>query len=426
VVGYDGALYAMVQTGTGVFDGWSREECHQNPTVPNEYRSTVSVVRVTAEGAAAVFELETAEGSEPVYLGVQGGTLVPDPRGGVHAEWTYGTRHARVGPGVSEAAQSGPLGFDRIGDGVGFDGSGTAYDLDTGAVRYTPSQQGWFVTALAGGGVAVTDGEMLTTLDENGEVVGTPTPMPKRPASSTFGIFGGGALWAVVDDGRMSRLEGEALSNEPAIFPDLNGVRQPGMPGAKTVSVHFGPDAAWLDPPPLGLGLTVYERDLVKRTAFETMKTAYQGFCVEFMEDEREPPLVNNDPTNERHVYVLNTDGPNGAAGKTEATAAESSVYLIAQVNSLRVMAGCSALFDDCGTRPRVTLVTALGRGLGATIAHEFGHQGGVWEVWTQDDYNCMDCYDSPSANTPDHFFSPLHWTEAASVIMNRVLRLKQ
>jgi hypothetical protein len=51
------------------------------------------------------------------------------------------TEHQRVGPDVSAPVMDGPLPFDRIGDGVGFDTNGVAYDLDTMAVKFSPRWQ---------------------------------------------------------------------------------------------------------------------------------------------------------------------------------------------------------------------------------------------------------------------------------------------
>ena len=109
---------------------------------------------MTADGAGRVYELQTKAGTTSDALDLHGDTLVPDPRGGVRAQWnsitivdwnrterTGDTRHARVGAESSGGQQMGTLPFDRIGDGVGFDASGVAYDLDTGAVKFSPRWQ---------------------------------------------------------------------------------------------------------------------------------------------------------------------------------------------------------------------------------------------------------------------------------------------
>lgn len=183
VVGYDGALYAIARTSTSVYDCCSQEGCHQSGATPSDVRATVSVVRVTADGAGRVYELQTKAGTTSDALDLHGDTLVPDPRGGVRAQWnsitivdwntyerTGDTRHARVGAESSGGQQMGTLPFDRIGDGVGFDASGVAYDLDTGAVKFSPPVAGTFITSLGGGGVALTDGSTLTELDDTGAV----------------------------------------------------------------------------------------------------------------------------------------------------------------------------------------------------------------------------------------------------------------
>ena len=117
VVGYDGALYAFVLASRSVHDDYATLCPSLPPSAPEEQRATLSVARVSADGAASIYELQTVEGA------LAGVTLVPDPRGGVHAEWSSGPTgenvHVRVGPDVSGAVQSGSLPFDRIGDRAG-------------------------------------------------------------------------------------------------------------------------------------------------------------------------------------------------------------------------------------------------------------------------------------------------------------------
>jgi hypothetical protein len=86
------------------------------------------------------------------------------------------------------------------------------------------------ITALAGGGVVVTDGDLLTTLDENGEVVGTPTQLPASATSGSPATYGGGALWTLIDDARMSLLKGEGFTRYSSAYPNPDGASQPGNP----------------------------------------------------------------------------------------------------------------------------------------------------------------------------------------------------
>ena len=139
--------------------------------------------------------------------------------------------------GASGARLDGWLPFDRIGDGVGFDANGVAYDLDTGAVKFSPALAGTFLTSLAGGGVAVTDGVTLTELDDTGAVV-RESPMPVIPAplaarmmlfegAGTTPSYGGAALWTTIDSDGVAAIEGPDLVNHPLEFPDVNFAAQP-------------------------------------------------------------------------------------------------------------------------------------------------------------------------------------------------------
>jgi hypothetical protein len=67
----------------------------------------------------------------------------------------------------------------------------------------------------------------VTTLDEHGEVVGTPSPLPTSAISGLPATYGGGDLWPVVDGEKMSLLCGGAYFNEPTVHPDLNRLPQP-------------------------------------------------------------------------------------------------------------------------------------------------------------------------------------------------------
>ncbi len=73
---------------------------------------------------------------------------------------------------------------------------------------------------------------------------------------------------------------------------------------------------------------------------------------------------------------------------------------------------------DRC-SKTRAQLLEGLGRGVGATAAHELGHQVGL-EFSTH--AACDDCYDGPSATNAAHFFGPLRWSDPARAVMGRVL----
>jgi hypothetical protein len=60
-------------------------------------------------------------------------------------------------------------------------------------------------------------------------------------------------------------------------------------------------------------------------------------------------------------------------------------------------------------------MVDALGRGVGATAAHELGHQAGLG---FSRDHTCDDCYDGSSAKSRAHFFGEKHWSPEALRMM--------
>jgi RHS repeat-associated protein len=61
------------------------------------------------------------------------------------------------------------------------------------------------------------------------------------------------------------------------------------------------------------------------------------------------------------------------------------------------------------GLTSRSSIVEALGRGIGATAAHEFNHQFGYGG-----ESNNPQTYDYFSCDTPEHFFDKLHWSDNA------------
>jgi hypothetical protein len=68
---------------------------------------------------------------------------------------------------------------------------------------------------------------------------------------------------------------------------------------------------------------------------------------------------------------------------------------------------------------PRAALVDGLGRGVGATAAHELGHQAGFRFAL---DSRCDDCYDGRASTSYAHFFGRMHWSDPALQIMVRTL----
>jgi hypothetical protein len=64
-------------------------------------------------------------------------------------------------------------------------------------------------------------------------------------------------------------------------------------------------------------------------------------------------------------------------------------------------------------------LLDGFGKGIGATAAHELGHQAGFSFAI---DSHCDDCYDGNTSTGYNHFFGTKHWSDRAMQIMRRVL----
>jgi hypothetical protein len=163
--------------------------------------------------------------------------------------------------------------------------------------------------------------------------------------------------------------------------------------------------------------LTDSEKSLVRNTALQTLRNAYTGFDVQF----------NDGPSGERLIKVEDAPyrpyGPGsivapGTVGGTYPVAKISSVYPDALYAIELATAQCQDI-SGCDIKTREQLVEGLGRGIGATAAHELGHQAGLH---FSRDSRCDDCYDSHSANSYVHFFGTKRWSSDALAIMKRVL----
>jgi RHS repeat-associated protein len=154
--------------------------------------------------------------------------------------------------------------------------------------------------------------------------------------------------------------------------------------------------------------LTAPEQDTVKYVAFQTMRAAYSGYGVIFSEG----------PGGGRHIYVNNQLGP--GVGVTYVINKYSDLYFWNLWSRLESVLDCSAL-SGCVRKgfDRTVVAAALGRGIGATAAHELGHQAGLNFV---QDIPCDDCYDSDTADTFAHYFDILHWSDGAKARMKNVL----
>jgi alpha-tubulin suppressor-like RCC1 family protein len=236
VVAYDGSLYFLVNHQSS-FDNY----------LPCGHRSmyasqSIDLVRVTSGGAATTFPVAQKENAAGTYTGLSGFPLVPDERGGVHVMWSDGdggTSIRRLGEGVSSPAVQGQISYTHVGDGVGFDDSGTAYDLDTGAVKYEAPTGSVFVASTPGGGEAVSDGVSFFELDATGSIL---RQTPIAALSAVGASFLGGALWATADGTGASLETGPGASTYGYEFPD-GARKQPKNPKIATI-VPYESDAS--------------------------------------------------------------------------------------------------------------------------------------------------------------------------------------
>jgi uncharacterized membrane protein len=158
--------------------------------------------------------------------------------------------------------------------------------------------------------------------------------------------------------------------------------------------------------------LTAEEQSGLRRAALETLRTAFSGFDV----------VIAEAPSGARLIRVEDTPAVRtpffGAAGVTYPPARTSSVRFDVLGNLELAAVHCRDL-AHCAAMPRAALVDGLGRGVGATAAHELGHQAGFRFAL---DSRCDDCYDSNTSMSYAHFFGEKHWSDRALQIMNRTL----
>jgi hypothetical protein len=164
--------------------------------------------------------------------------------------------------------------------------------------------------------------------------------------------------------------------------------------------------------------LSEAEQKLVKHVALQTLRTAYAQFDVQF----GDLPAADRVITVEDTPYSVYGPGaivfPFPPAGTTFPVAKVSSIRLDALYSIELAVIHCQAA-TACAAKTREQLLAGLGRGVGATAAHELGHQTGLH---FSGDSRCDDCYDGHSASTQAHFWGTKHWSDDALIVMRRVL----
>ena len=158
-VGFDGAAY--LTTGS--------EDSLDGPGNEGHYHREKQLMRVASDGTTTTTIVDSEDlavsWSDLGNWWDRFGGGVPDPRGGMHVEWRITTstssgfvdtyRHAYVGPEGAGPVVEGRLPFWRVGDALtGYDDAGNAYDMTTGALKYSAPAGSSFIAPLAGGGAA--------------------------------------------------------------------------------------------------------------------------------------------------------------------------------------------------------------------------------------------------------------------------------
>jgi hypothetical protein len=156
------------------------------------------------------------------------------------------------------------------------------------------------------------------------------------------------------------------------------------------------------------------EQALVKDAAFETLRHAFAGYAVEFVEVGKGNHIIRVEDTPFARDSASRMAF--GAAGVTYPGAVSSSVRFDLLADAALGVLGCAA--PAACRVPWPDLLAAIGRGVGATAAHELGHHAGMH---FGRDTDCADCYDSASLSRV-HFFGTKHWSAGAAAAMHRTL----
>jgi len=178
------------------------------------------------------------------------------------------------------------------------------------------------------------------------------------------------------------------------------------------VAVRF--DNPWI------LGADTFDpadQHVIKSAALDTLRHAFASFDVRFAERPSADRLIRVEETPYTATPTLRAPG---AAGMTYPASTVSSVRIDVLLAQELAAARCRDM-RSC-LKSRRELLEGLGRGIGATAAHELGHQAGIRFVT---DVPCDDCYDGGRAS-PAHFFAVKHWSADAAARMKRLLPPQQ
>jgi hypothetical protein len=160
--------------------------------------------------------------------------------------------------------------------------------------------------------------------------------------------------------------------------------------------------------------LTAAEQAALKQAALDAIRLAFSGFDVRVSEEpSREARAIRVEDTPYGSMQLF------GATGVTYPTARTSSVRMDVLANAELAAVHCHDV-AHCPAAPRAALVEGLGRGIGATAAHELGHQAGFHFAL---DSGCDDCYDGGTSTSYAHFFGTKRWSDRALQIMKRTIR---
>ena len=154
---------------------------------------------------------------------------------------------------------------------------------------------------------------------------------------------------------------------------------------------------------------------IIKQSALDTLRSAYAGFAVQFLEGATGSRMIRVEDT------PFGSGGGfrvfQGGAGLTYPGSMVSSVRFDVLAAEALTAAHCTAMTRCAMSRRQ--LLEGLGRGVGATAAHELGHQAAL--EFTRD-ARCDDCYDGATSRNAAHFFGQEHWSEVALTRMRLLL----